>query len=148
MTLEVARGQRGRAPGTVTFLSGDVHHSYVSEAVATKHARRRADRRAEPDPAGGLLPDPQPAAPATAVPRRPCWRTAWPVRSATWLPGRPRCPDAPLHWKLLRGPWFDNNLATLEVTGRGLRLWWATGLVENGAHDRPRLVKVAEVTVD
>ena len=35
MTLEVARGQRGRAPGTVTFLSGDVHHSYVSEGRPT-----------------------------------------------------------------------------------------------------------------
>lgn len=40
MTLEVARGERGRAPRTVTFLSGDVHHSYVSEARPTRRDRR------------------------------------------------------------------------------------------------------------
>ena len=32
MVLEVASGKRGRAPRTITFLSGDVHHSYVAEA--------------------------------------------------------------------------------------------------------------------
>jgi hypothetical protein len=56
-------------------------------------------------------------------------------------------PDAPLRWKMRKGPWFDNNLATLEVTDRGLRMWWATGLVEDGAHDRPRLKRVAELRV-
>jgi hypothetical protein len=57
-------------------------------------------------------------------------------------------PSAPLQWRFLKGPWFDNNLATLEVDGRGLRLWWATGVVDDGQHDRPRLVRVAEVHVD
>ena len=33
------RGQRGRAPRTVTFLSGDVHHSYVAEAWPTRRRR-------------------------------------------------------------------------------------------------------------
>ena len=32
MVLDVASGGRGRAPHTVTFLSGDVHHSYVATA--------------------------------------------------------------------------------------------------------------------
>ncbi len=40
--------------------------------------------------------------------------------------------DAPLTWKPLEGPWFDNNLATLEVTDSGLRMWWATGVVDGG----------------
>src|SRR5699024_4726426 len=31
LVLAVARGERGAAPVTVTFLSGDVHHSYVAE---------------------------------------------------------------------------------------------------------------------
>ena len=51
-------------------------------------------------------------------------------------------------WKLLKGPWFDNNLATLEVTDAGLRMWWATGKVEDGDQDRPRLVRVAELDID
>ena len=40
--LEVSEGRRGRAPRTITFLSGDVHHSYVSEAFARGRARRTA----------------------------------------------------------------------------------------------------------
>ena len=58
-----------------------------------------------------------------------------------------KVPDSPLKWNLLKGPWFDNNLATLEVHGRGLRLWWATGKVDGGAHERPRLHRVADLTV-
>jgi hypothetical protein len=56
--------------------------------------------------------------------------------------------DAPLTWKPLEGPWFDNNLATLEVNDSGLRMWWATGMVDDGQHDRPRLARVSEVNVD
>ena len=56
--------------------------------------------------------------------------------------------NPPFQWKFLKGPWFDNNLATLEVHGRGLRLWWATGVVEDGRHEEPRLVRVSEVNVD
>ena len=59
MVVDVASGRRGRTPRSVTFLSGDVHHSYVAQAW--------------PDPAlgvtldacrgaGHLLADPQPAA--------------------------------------------------------------------------------------
>ena len=33
MVVQVAAGERGSAPRTVTFLSGDVHHSYVSEVT-------------------------------------------------------------------------------------------------------------------
>jgi hypothetical protein len=59
-----------------------------------------------------------------------------------------KVPTAPLRWGLIKGPWFDNNLATLEVIPDGLRMWWATGKVEDGVHHRPRLVTVADVTVD
>ena len=31
MVVQVAHGERGKAPGTITFLSGDVHNSYVTE---------------------------------------------------------------------------------------------------------------------
>ena len=42
MVVQVAAGERGRAPRTVTFLSGDVHHSYVSE-VTRLHRRDRRE---------------------------------------------------------------------------------------------------------
>jgi hypothetical protein len=58
-----------------------------------------------------------------------------------------RVPDAPLTWRYAEGPWFDNNLACLQVAGRGLRMWWVTGEVVDD-HDRPRLAKVASYELD
>ena len=55
------RAQRGRAPVSVTFLSGDVHHSYVSEARLSRRTARRSPAAAEPADPGGVLADPQPA---------------------------------------------------------------------------------------
>ena len=147
MTLEVARGERGRAPRTVAFLSGDVHHSYVSEARPS-----RRDRRGH-RPVQSRIVQAVCSPIRNPMPRRLrflvavlAYGVAGPIghvvaRSA-------KVPEAPLRWKNLQGPWFDNNLATLEVTDRGLRMWWATGQVEDGQHDRPRLKKVAELTVE
>jgi hypothetical protein len=58
-----------------------------------------------------------------------------------------KVPPPPLRWRRVRGPWFDNNLATLEHTEEGLEMWWARGKVEDGRHDRPVLDRVATVVV-
>ena len=143
MTLEVARGRRGHPPGTITFLSGDVHHSYVNEARPTDDKGPIHSRILQAVCSPIRNPMPRRLRFLVAV---LAYGVAGPVghvvaRSA-------KVADAPVRWRPLRGPWFDNNLATLEVEGRGLRLWWATGKVENGQHDRPRLVRVAEVNVE
>jgi phosphodiesterase/alkaline phosphatase D-like protein len=141
MVLQVASGQRGRAPGTVTFLGGDVHHSYVSEAFPSDGARLQS-RVIQAVCSPIRNPMPRRLRFLVAV---MAYGVAGPVghvvaRSA-------KVPDSPLRWNLLKGPWFDNNLATLEVHGRGLRLWWATGKVDGSAHERPRLRCVADLTV-
>jgi hypothetical protein len=59
-----------------------------------------------------------------------------------------KVPDAPFGWNRVKGPWFDNNLATLEVKADGLEMWWARGTVSHGRHDRPALERVATVLVD
>ena len=88
--------------------------------------RQRPDP--QPDHPGGLLADPQPDA------RRLrflvavlAYGVAGPIGHV--VAQSAKVADAPLTWKPLEGPWFDNNLATLEVTGSGLRMWWATGVV-------------------
>ena len=147
MALSVARGERGRAPATVTFLSGDVHHSYVSEAFPTRRAMRGKRQLQSRIMQAVCSPIRNPLARkwrfATAF---LSYGVAGPIghvvaRSA-------KVPNAPLKWKLVKGPWFDNNLATLEVTERGLHMWWARGEVEGDQHDRPRLVEVASVDID
>ena len=55
--------------------------------------------------------------------------------------------DAPLTWRYAEGPWFDNNLACLQVNGPSLKMWWVTGEVVDD-HDRPRLAKVASYELD
>ncbi|WP_343212952.1 hypothetical protein [Arthrobacter sp. H5] len=59
-----------------------------------------------------------------------------------------KVPKPPFRWSGLRGPWFDNNLAGLEDGPNGLKLWWSTGVVEDGDHLNPRLKEVATLTVD
>jgi hypothetical protein len=58
-----------------------------------------------------------------------------------------KVPSAPYHWSMTEGPWFDNNLATLQVRGRGLVMRWDLGVVERDKYDEPDLREVARVVI-
>jgi phosphodiesterase/alkaline phosphatase D-like protein len=142
-TIEVASGKRGRAPSTVTFLSGDVHHSYVSEAWPAGPGEQVESTILQAVCSPMRNPLSRNMRFATAV---LSYGVAGPVgrlasRSA-------RVPDAPLDWHYAEGPWFDNNLACLQLDGPSLRMWWVTGEVHDGDHERPRLAKVAHYALD
>ena len=136
MAVEVADGKRGPAPATVTFLSGDVHHSYVSEV------RRRSGSRIVQAVCSPIRnPLPRVLRFVTAI-------FAYPVAGFLGrLAARSaRVPDAPFRWRKVDGPWFDNAIATLEDRPEGLVMRWETGEVHDDL-DRPELVPVAEVTL-
>ncbi|WP_139982597.1 alkaline phosphatase D family protein [Nocardioides litoris] len=139
MVLETGRGERGRPPATITFLSGDVHHSYLAAVEPPEGVHSRI-MQAVCSPIRNPLSRKWRFATAVLV-----YGLAGPI--GLGLKRLRKVPDAPFGWSIVEGPWFDNNLATVEVKGRGLRMWWATGRPGDDV-DLPRLVRATDVSVD
>ena len=137
MAAEVADGRRGPAPDTVTFLSGDVHFSYVSEVERTSGSRII---QAVCSPIRNPLPRLMRSFGAVMSYGLAAPVGALAARSA-------KVPDPPFRWSGIKGPWFDNNIACLEVVPEGLKLWWQRGVVDGGDNLHPRLERVADMTV-
>ncbi|GAA1146604.1 alkaline phosphatase D family protein [Ornithinicoccus hortensis] len=138
MVQEVADGQRGAAPGSVLFLSGDVHHSYISE-VDRSGGSRVLQLVCSPI----RNPLPRVLRTATAVLARGIARPA--ARGLARSAGVARPPFA---WHTVAGPWFDNNIALLRVEQDRLSTSWLTGEVRHGDHDHPILQVAADVELD
>jgi hypothetical protein len=137
IVTEVADGGRGPAPQTVTFLSGDVHYSFLAEG--------------ERDSGGRILQ--AVCSPVrNPLPRLLRWfavvmsyGVATPIGALAARSAK--VPDPPFRWRTVKGPWFDNNLALLEDGPDGLTMKWNTGVVDHGDERNPRLEVVASVTV-
>ncbi len=137
MVTEVADGLRGPAPETVLFLSGDVHFSYVTEVERASGSRII---QAVCSPIRNPLPRIMRFATAILS-----YGVAGPVGSL--VARSAHVPKPPFRWKGVKGPWFDNNLAGLEDSPEGIRLWWSTGLDDTSARDGSNLKQVATYTV-
>ncbi|MFC7494197.1 MULTISPECIES: alkaline phosphatase D family protein [unclassified Nocardioides] len=137
--LEVAAGRRGRAPRTITFLSGDVHHSYLAEAWPRGGVVASRILQAVCSPIRNPLPGPMRTLTGFAA-----WRPAGLIGRLMSLAGR--VPLEPLRWAVTQGPWYANNLAVLELDPRGIRMWWVSGRVVDGDTHRPVLGR--EATLD
>ncbi|MDQ0921653.1 hypothetical protein QF038_000161 [Pseudarthrobacter sp. W1I19] len=137
IAAEVADGKRGPAPETVTFLSGDVHFSYVSEVERSSGSRII---QAVCSPIRNPLPRLMRSFGAVMS-----YGLATPVGALAAHSAK--VPDPPFRWSGIKGPWFDNNLACLEVVPGGLKLWWQKGVVEGGDQLHPRLKRVADMTI-
>ncbi|MCP2337773.1 phosphodiesterase/alkaline phosphatase D-like protein [Actinomadura rupiterrae] len=115
--IAVARGERGSAPATVAFLSGDVHYSYLARVTTPDTESEVVQVVCSP------LRNPLPGKFQWAN-RIACARGAGvPFR---WLARMARVPRPPLRWRITDGPWFSNAIATVELTGRDSRVQWQT----------------------
>jgi hypothetical protein len=111
--LETVRGERGPAPASVTFLSGDVHYSYlarvrghpIAQAVCSplRNPLEKRFRRAN---------------------KLACVRAVHPL--FRWLARAAGVRPRPMTWRLTEGPWFANAIATVDADGRTATVRWET----------------------
>jgi len=108
---EVATGQHGAAPASITVLSGDVHHAYLA----------RVDLRvkAEASPVHQMVCSPV-RHPLEAKERRVIRFATSPVARALGrlLRWSAVAPKPTIGWEVVEGPWFENQVATLRLEGR------------------------------
>ena len=112
---DVAAGKHGKPPSTIVMLSGDVHHAYLAEVAFRKSVgahsavyqatcspfrnglgrRERAMVRFASGPVGQAI--------GTVL-----------CKTAGVRPAR-------IRWRIDEGPWFDNQIATLDLDGPAAR---------------------------
>ena len=110
----VAVGENGHAPASVVALSGDVHHAYLAEVgFRPGSAARSAVYQAVCSPLRNPLDSNE----------RRMIRAGF-SRAATAFAHRlaraADVADPAIGWRICEGPWFDNQVATLEIDGRSM----------------------------
>ena len=141
MVMQVARGERGTAPDTITFLSGDVHNSYLAEVG---HPERFGARSRIVQAVCSPIRNPMPR--GVRVLMSLFARSL--VRPMRFVAGHSkRVPDPAYPWAVTDGPWFDNNVALVAVRDDALELSWVTGVVDGDA-DSPRLEQVYAARIE
>ena len=117
MLGDVATGRRGSAPASVVVLSGDVHHAYLAEVGFRRSVGvRSAVYQAVCSPFRNELDSKERAVVNVAF--------SLPARLGARLLARSaRVALPPVRWRLTRRrPWFDNQVATLDLDGRAAHL--------------------------
>jgi len=109
---EVGAGKRGKAPASIVILSGDVHHAYLAEMAFRPGAEMQsAVYQAVCSPYRNPL-DAHERRAIKAGFTRPF------IAAMKALAGWAGAPDPGLRWRLVEGPYFDNQVATLRLDGR------------------------------
>lgn len=142
MVMSVARGERGRAPASVTFLAGDVHHSYVAEVDDPRQYGARS-RIVQAVCSPIRNPMPRGVRVLMSLLARSLVRPMRFVAEHTDAIPDPRYP-----WSITRGPWFDNTLAVLHARGPEMSVLWYTGVVDGEDHAHPRLTVAARYDLE
>jgi len=141
LVMAVARGERGPSPDTVTFLSGDVHNSYlaqVDDPGGSGASSRIVQAVCSP------IRNPMPRAVRVVM----SLFAKSLVRPMRFIAARSRrVPDPAYPWTVTDGPWFDNNLALITVGEGSLDLTWVSGVVTDDV-DHPTLRTVYAARIE
>jgi hypothetical protein len=113
---EVAAGQKGSAPATIVVLSGDVHHAYLAE-MAFRRGSGVTSRvyQAVCSPFRNPLNAKERRAIRISFARTMAAVTRLLSRAAG-------VPHPELRWRILEGPYFDNQVGTVTLRGRSARI--------------------------
>lgn len=113
---EVGSGKRGKPPASIVILSGDVHHAYLCDIAFRRGAGvQSVVAQAVCSPYRNPL-DSRERAAVRAGFSHPFEGFA---RGLARLAG---APDPGIRWRLLEGPYFDNQVGTLRLDGRSARV--------------------------
>ncbi len=107
----ITSGVKGRPPATILLLSGDVHYSYLASAgrihqIVCSPIRNPLSRTLRL---------------ANVV---ASFAVAGPL--GRFLASLARLPRPPLRWKIVKGPWFQNAIATIDLTADTATVTWRT----------------------
>ncbi|MCW4353690.1 alkaline phosphatase D family protein [Hoyosella sp. YIM 151337] len=128
-----------KPPHTVTWLSGDVHSSYIASGTLDELAHSRmAITQLTMSPFRNPLPK--------AVRQAKKLLGARTVASAfRWLAHRAKVDDTGLDWTIPHGPWFRNGVMTLDLTDSSAVAHVDHAIIaDDGCH---RLHRTATVTL-
>ena len=138
LIVRVGQGTETRpAPATICVLSGDVHHTYVSEAAFPDPVKSRV-YQLTCSPFHNSIP----------LPMRLVFKASWSrnaQRVTAGLARLGRVPSVTMSWRTTAGPFFGNHLALLTIDGRRARF-----ALEKSAFDGPitRATPIPEASRD
>jgi len=113
---EVGSGERDRPPASIVVLSGDVHHAYLAEVAFRAGAGvRSAVYQAVCSPFRNALDAHERLMIRFALNRAGLVLGRGLARAAG-------ARDAGVRWRLVEGPFFDNQVATITLEGRRARM--------------------------
>jgi PhoD-like phosphatase len=140
LLTDLAAGPLGEPPASVTVISGDVHHSYLADVALPRRGRQgSAVYQAVCSPIHNMLPGPLRRMHRLATSRPGAVIAARLARLAG-------VPKPGLRWRITRGPWFDNMLATLEYAGRTARISFDRSVAEPDGSQRLDTVCTANLS--
>ncbi|MFA1540479.1 DUF7800 domain-containing protein [Actinomadura monticuli] len=115
--VAVGRGERGPAPASISFLSGDIHYSYLARITRPGTDSKISQVVCSPlrNPLQGKFK----------------WANRIAYSRAAGVPFRmlaklAKVPVPPIRWRMTEGPWFHNAIATVEIAGRDCNVRWET----------------------